>query len=101
LASVSSHHRLATEHGVAGARYHAIAEERIPFRHIADVIGRRLNVLVISKSPDEAAAHLGWFTMFAGIDAPASSERTRTLLDWDPTQPGLIADIDQPAYFAS
>jgi hypothetical protein len=64
------------------------------------VIGRRLNLPVVSKSSEEAAEHFGWFAMFTGIDAPASSERTRALLGWKPEQPGLIADIDHPAYFA-
>lgn len=73
----------------------------LPFKEIAEVIGRRLNIPVVSKSREEAAEHFGWFAMFAGIDAPTSSERTRSLLGWIPTQPGLIADIDHPAYFAS
>lgn len=72
----------------------------MPFRQIAEVIGRRLNIPVVSKSPDEAAAHFGWFAMFARMDAPTSSERTRSLLGWQPDQPGLIADIDHPAYFS-
>jgi nucleoside-diphosphate-sugar epimerase len=93
-------YRLALERGVApGARYHAMAEEGVPFREIAGVIGRRLSVPVVSKSPDEAAAHFGWFARFAAFDVPTSSERTRALLGWQPTQPGLIADIDRPAYF--
>jgi nucleoside-diphosphate-sugar epimerase len=93
-------YRLALERGVtAGARYHAMAEEGVPFRDIAGVIGRRLGVPVVGKSPDEAAAHFGWFAMFAGMDVPTSSERTRALLGWQPTQPGLLADIDRPAYF--
>lgn len=93
-------YRLALERGVAaGARYHAMAEEGVPFREIAAVIGRRLGVPVAGLSREEAAAHFGWFAMFAGMDVPTSSERTRTLLDWAPEQPGLIADIDRPAYF--
>jgi nucleoside-diphosphate-sugar epimerase len=93
-------YRLALERGAAGGPFHAIAEDGVPFKAIAEVIGRRLNVPVVSKSPEEAAAHFGWFTMFAGIDAPTSSVRTRSLLGWQPEQPGLIADIDHPAYFA-
>ena len=94
-------YRLALEHASAGARYHAIAEKGVPMRDIAGVIGRRLNLPVVAKPPEEAADYFGWFTMFAGMDAPASSERTRALLGWAPTQPGLIADIDHPSYFAS
>jgi nucleoside-diphosphate-sugar epimerase len=93
-------YRLALERAASGAHFHAVAEEGVPFKEIAEVIGRRLNVPVVSKSPEEAAAHFGWFAMFAGIDAPTSSARTRTQLDWRPAQPGLIADLDHPAYFA-
>ena len=94
-------YRLALERGVAGGPFHAIAEDGVPFRAIAEVIGRRLNIPVVSKSPEAAAEHFGWFAMFAGIDAPTSSLRTRSRLDWQPEQPGLIADIDHPAYFES
>jgi nucleoside-diphosphate-sugar epimerase len=93
-------YRLALERGAAGGPFHAIAEEGVPFKEIAEVIGRRLNIPVVSKSPEEAAEHFGWFAMFAGIDAPTSSARTRALLGWKPEQPRLIADIDHPAYFA-
>jgi nucleoside-diphosphate-sugar epimerase len=93
-------YRLALERGAAGGPLHAIAEEGVPFKEIAEVIGRRLNIPVVSKSPEEAAEHFGWFAMFAGIDAPTSSARTRALLGWKPEQPGLIADIDHSAYFA-
>ena len=93
-------YRLALERGVSGSHLHGVAEEGVPFKQIADVIGRRLNIPVVSKSREEAAEHFGWFAMFAGIDAPTSSERTRSLLGWTPTQPGLIADIDHAAYFA-
>jgi nucleoside-diphosphate-sugar epimerase len=92
-------YRLALEHGVDAKPLHAIAEEGVPFKAIAEVIGRRLNIPVVSKSPEEAAEHFGWFAMFAGIDAPASSARTRAKLEWKPEQPGLIADMDHPAYF--
>lgn len=93
-------YRLALEKGTAQARYHAVADEGVPLREIASVIGRRLNVQVVSKSGEEAARHFGWFTNFAAMDNPASSQRTRALLGWKPTQPGLIADLDRPSYFA-
>jgi nucleoside-diphosphate-sugar epimerase len=86
-------YRLALEKGSAGARYHAVAEEGVPLRDIASVIGRRLNVPVVSKSPEEAA-YFGWFADFAAMDNPTSSRRTRELLGWEPIQPGLIADLD-------
>jgi nucleoside-diphosphate-sugar epimerase len=92
--------RRAIEIGATGARYHAVADEGVPVKEIASVIGRRLNLPVVSKTPEEAPAHFGWFAMFAGIDAPASSARTRKLLDWQPTQAGLIADVDHPRYFS-
>lgn len=87
-------YRLAIERGAAGACYHAVDDTGVPFREIAAVIGRRLNVPVVAKPAAEAGEHFGWFAMFAGMDAPATSERTRAWLDWVPTQPRLIADID-------
>jgi nucleoside-diphosphate-sugar epimerase len=93
-------YRLALEKGTAGARYHGVADEGVPLRKIATIIGRRLNVPVVSKSTEEAAEHFGWFAHFAAMDNPASSRRTREWLGWKPRQPGLIADLDRPNYFA-
>ncbi len=63
------------------------------------MIGRRLNVPVAGKTPEEATAHFGWFAQFAAMDREASSERTRKLLGWEPNQPGLIADLENGRYF--
>jgi nucleoside-diphosphate-sugar epimerase len=93
--------RLAVEKAAEAAYYHAVAEEGIQFRELAQVIGRRLNVPVASVSEADKANHFGWFTHFAELDIPASSEQTRRALDWHPTQPGLLADIDRPIYFAA
>lgn len=92
--------RLALERGAEGGPFHAVADEGVAFKEIAEVIGRRLDLPVVSQSPEEAAAHFGWFARFASIDCPATSTRTQSLLGWKPEQPGLIADIDHPAYFA-
>jgi nucleoside-diphosphate-sugar epimerase len=93
--------RLALEKGAAHAYYHGAAEEGVPFRHIAEVIGRRLGVPVLSRPAEQAAAHFGWFAPFAAMDVPVSSRRTRELLGWRPVQPGLIADLDGPTYFTA
>ncbi|WP_434732744.1 SDR family oxidoreductase [Rhizobium sp. YTUHZ044] len=93
-------YRLALEHGASGGPSLAVAEEGVPFREIAELIGRRLGVPAVSLSRQEAAEHFGWFGMFAGFDVPTSSAHTRTLLGWQPMEPGLLADIDHPAYFA-
>jgi len=92
-------YRLALEKGSVGARYHGIADEGVPFREIAEVIGRRLNVPVVSKSPEDAAEHFGWLAHFVGIDCSASSAQTQQQLGWAPKQPGLIADLHQTHYF--
>lgn len=91
--------RLATERGAAGGPYHAVAEVGIPFREIAALIARRLDVPLVSKSPEEAAAHFGWFAPFAAMDVPASSGATRTLLDWQPSHAGLLHDMETAGYF--
>ena len=92
-------YRLALEQGVERGPYHAVDDEGVPFKAIAEVIGRRLGVPVVSKTSEEAAAHFGWFAGFAGMDIPSSSARTRSVLGWKPEQPGLLADLDQPHYF--
>jgi nucleoside-diphosphate-sugar epimerase len=92
-------YRLALEKGSAGARYHGVADQGVPVRDIAEVIGRRLNVPVVARSPEEATDHFGWLAHFLGIDCPASSAQTQERLGWRPTQPGLIPDLDRPSYF--
>jgi nucleoside-diphosphate-sugar epimerase len=94
-------YRLALEQGVASGPYHAVDDEGVPFKTIAEVIGRRLGVPVVSVSPEAATGHFGWFAGFAGMDIPSSSARTRSALRWKPEQPGLIADLDQPHYFGT
>jgi nucleoside-diphosphate-sugar epimerase len=91
-------YRLALEKREAGARYHAVAEEGVSVRDIAEVVGRGLKVPVVALSPDEAAAHFGWLAPFAGWDMPASSTQTKKQLGWHPTGPGLIADLEQMRY---
>jgi nucleoside-diphosphate-sugar epimerase len=92
-------YRLVLEEGSAGVTFHGVAEEGVPFRDIAGVIGRHLNVPVVAKSPNEAADHFGWFAHFAAGDAPTSSQRTRELLAWEPKQTGLISDLEHGSYF--
>ena len=92
-------YRLALEKASAGARYHAVAEEGVPLRDIAEVIGRGLKVPVVSKSPKEAADHFGFFGHFASVDGPASSTQTQKRLGWRPTGPGLLRDLENMKYF--
>lgn len=91
--------RLALENGRAGARYHGVAEEGIPFHQIAEVIGRRLKLPTVSLTPREAARRFKWLAPFAAYDNPASSQLTQERLGWHPTHPGLLADLDREAYF--
>jgi nucleoside-diphosphate-sugar epimerase len=92
-------YRQALEKASAGARYHAVAEEGVPLRDIAEVIGRGLKVPVVSKSPKEAADHFGFFGHFASVDGPASSTQTQKRLGWRPTGPGLLRDLENMKYF--
>ncbi len=89
-------YRLALEQGATEPAYHAVADEAVPFKAIAEVIGRRLGLPVESRERE----HFGWFALMAGADMAASSARTRARLGWEPGGQDLLADIDQPAYYA-
>ena len=93
--------RLALENGTAGSRYHAVADEGVPMRAIAEVIGRRLNVRVESKTIGEAAGHFSWLAPFVARDNHISSDLTQKELDWHPAGPDLLTDIDRKAYFTA
>jgi nucleoside-diphosphate-sugar epimerase len=90
---------LALETAPAGSTLHAVADEGVPIREIAELIGRHLDIPVESIPKDEAGNHFAWLADFLGVDAPASSALTRDLLGWQPTQPGLIEDLEQGHYF--
>jgi len=91
--------RLVLERGSTGARYHGIGDEGVPTREIAEVIGRRLDVPVASKSQDQAAEHFGWIGLFFGMGVVASSTLTNERLGWRPTHVGLIHDLESGTYF--
>lgn len=88
-------YRLALEHGAVDGPFHAADEEGVPFREIAGVIGRGLDLPVVSLSGEAAAAHFGWFRNFAGAGMAASSARTRATLGWAPREAGLLEDIER------
>lgn len=94
-------YRLALEKGEPGARYHAVAEEGVPVREIAQVLGEGLGVPVVSLAPEKAAEHFGWLAMFVGLDLRASSALTRERLGWRPEGPGLIDDLKRMDYAAA
>ena len=94
-------YRLALEKEAGGVSYHAVGDQGVATKEIAETIGRRLGLQVVSMSPEEAAAHFGFLGHFIGRDLSASSEQTRTQLEWLPTGPGLIADLDRVSYFES
>jgi nucleoside-diphosphate-sugar epimerase len=93
--------RLAVESAPTGSTLHGVAEEGVQFRDIAEVIGRHLDVPVVSIAPEKALEHFAPLGAFVGIDSPASSTLTRELMGWEPTRPGLIADLDEGHYFGS
>ncbi|WP_174291500.1 SDR family oxidoreductase [Sphingomonas bacterium] len=91
-------YRLALEAGARGEAYHAIAEEGVPFRLIAEAIGRQIGVPATSLTPAEAEAHFGGLAMWVAGNGPAYSRQTREMLGWEPREAGLIADIQRPDY---
>src|SRR6185437_906510 len=91
--------RLALETAPAGSVLHAVADEGVPVRAIAEVIGRHLGLPVVAMAPEEAGAHFGFLAAFLGVDSPASSALTRELLGWQPTHLGLIDDLEEGHYF--
>ena len=93
--------RLAVEGAPAGSTLHAVADEGVPIRDIAEVIGRHLNLPVVSVPPEGAGEHFAWMAAFLAVDGPASSAVTRELMAWQPAHPGLIEDLDQGHYFNS
>ena len=93
--------RLALEKGSAGSKYHAVAEERILLREIAESIGNQLNVPVVSKSKNEASKHFGFLAPFIAADNPVSSQLTQQRLEWHPTGPLLLSNIREANVFKS
>jgi nucleoside-diphosphate-sugar epimerase len=91
--------RLALEAAPAGSAVHAVGDEGIPIRAVAEVIGRKLSLPVVSVAPENAGEHFGWMGGFLAVDSPASSALTRELLGWQPTHPGLIEDLERGRYF--
>jgi nucleoside-diphosphate-sugar epimerase len=91
--------RLAVESAPAGSVLHGVADEGVPIREIAEVIGRGLDVPVVSVAPEEAADHFGWLAHFLAADIPASSALTRERLGWTPAHPGLVEDLEAGHYF--
>ena len=92
-------YRLALEHGAGNRRYHAVAEEGVPFKEIAAVIARQLGVPLVSLSSEDANTHFGWLALFAGSDLPTSAIGTRGTLAWVPNEASLLEDIDRADYF--
>jgi nucleoside-diphosphate-sugar epimerase len=91
--------RLALEKAPPGSNLHAVADEGVAIRDVATVIGKHLKLPVVSITPEKAADHFGWLGRFLAFDSPASNALTRELLGWQPTHPGLLADLDQGHYF--
>jgi nucleoside-diphosphate-sugar epimerase len=92
--------RLALEQAVPGTRLHAVAEEGVTMRAIAEVIGERLGVPVRRLTQDEAQAHFDWLARFVAIDNPTSSALTRDTLGWRPQELELLTDMRESGYFS-
>jgi nucleoside-diphosphate-sugar epimerase len=92
-------YRLVLENGKAGSRYNGTAETGIPIRQLAELIGDHLNLPVVSIAPDEAARHFGWMALFAGMNSPASNQKTREQLGWTPSGSTLFDDMKAGFYF--
>lgn len=91
--------RLALEKAPAGSTLHAVADEGVRLRDIAEFIGRHLQVPVASVPPEDAGEHFGWLAMVLAADQPASGALTGELTGWQPTQAGLLDDLDEGHYF--
>ncbi len=99
LQDVARLYRLAVEQTGSGVTvYHAVQEEGVPLRDIAETLGKGLKIPTVSIDPEKSGEHFGWFAHFAGLDMPASSEWTRKTLGWEPTGPGLIEDLTNMRY---
>ena len=99
LVDVARLYRLVIEQTGPGVSvYHAVQEEGVPLREIAETIAKGLKIRAVSLDQDQAAEHFGWLAHFAGLDMPASSAWTRKTLDWEPTGPGLIEDLTNMKY---
>jgi nucleoside-diphosphate-sugar epimerase len=94
-------YRLVLERGAVGASYHAVGEEGVPLKGIAQAIGRGLKIPVVSQTPEQGAEHFGWLAYFVGADIPASSAITQKQLGWHPTHRGMLPDLDEMDYSAA
>jgi nucleoside-diphosphate-sugar epimerase len=98
ISDVARLYRLALEEAERGAIYHAVDEEGVPMKAIAEALGRGLQAPVLSIRPEDAEAHFGWLARFVVHDMPSSGALTQQKLNWKPTGPGLIADLDGMDY---
>jgi nucleoside-diphosphate-sugar epimerase len=88
-------YRLALEKGEARSKWHAVGEQGVTAKEIAEALGRRLNLPVVSISPEEAPAHFGFLSHFTALDCPTNNTKTRQRLGWEPTGPTLVEDLNQ------